>query len=301
MLKLKPFLTKLHLRPKDMALYELAFTHPSVNQEKGIGKDYERLEFVGDGFINLIVAELVYRFKPDWEEGDMSKTRAKFVQTEGLFPLIEDLHLEQLIQIGPSITRETVAASKLIHEKVFEALVGAIYLDLGYKPARDFVASIFENAIRKVKQDEVTDFKTKLQEFVQGSTRGELKYDLVSTTGPSHQKEFLVHVVYDGIVLGEGRGSSKKIAEQNAAAVAIKKLARQEGKPNFKGKLQEVVQKKKLGTLVYEVASEEGPAHARTFVMVVKLNGAPIGEGSGAKKKDAEQAAAEKALKTIKA
>jgi|694.fasta_scaffold35293_4 ribonuclease-3 len=297
---IKTLLTKLKIKPKRLELYEQAFTHPSFHKGTDTLSDYDRLEFMGDAFINMMVAELVFRLKRDWSEGDMSKTRAKFVQTEGLFPLIEHLKLDEHIRFGPSMQAHIIKQSKLIHEKVFEALVGAIYIDVGYKVASTFVESIFKDAINKVKQDEVTDFKTKLQELVQGTTRGDLKYVTVSENGPSHQKVFKVQVIYDGVVLGEGEGNNRKVAEQNAAEKALTKLVKTDQVLNFKGKLQSYAQKQKLGEVTYQVLSEEGPPHARIFTVQVQLNQQQLGIGKGAKKKEAEQEAAEATLRKLK-
>jgi ribonuclease-3 len=299
-MSIKTFLTKIKIKPKRLELYEQAFTHPSFHKTTNTGIDYDRLEFMGDAFINMKVAELVFRLKRDWSEGDMSKTRAKFVQTEGLFPLIEHLKLDENIRFGPSMQAHVLKQSKLIHEKVFEALVGALYIDLGYKPASVFVENIFKNAINTVKQDEVTDFKTKLQELVQGTTRGELKYVTLSEAGPSHQKIFRVQVLYDGVSLGEGEGNNRKVAEQNAAEKALNKLVKTDQVINFKGKLQSYAQKKKLGDIEYQLLSEEGPPHARVFTVQVKINTQLLGIGKGAKKKEAEQEAAEATLRKLK-
>lgn len=299
-MSIKAFLTKWKIKPKQIDLYQQAFTHPSFHKSNSTGLDYDRLEFMGDAFINMKVAELVFRLKRDWSEGDMSKTRAKFVQTEGLYPLIEHLHLDEYIRFGPSMQAHILQQSKLIHEKVFEALVGAIYIDLGYKVASVFVESIFKKAIHSVKQDEVTDFKTKLQELVQGTTRGELKYVTLSEMGPSHQKVFRVQVVYDGVSLGEGEGNNRKVAEQNAAEKALNKLVKTDQVLNFKGKLQSYAQKQKLGNVEYQLLSEEGPPHARIFTVQVKLNHQLLGIGKGAKKKEAEHEAAEATLRKLK-
>lgn len=297
---IKTFLTKFKIKPRRLELYEQAFTHPSFHKGKHDLADYDRLEFMGDAFINMKVAELVFRLKRDWAEGDMSKTRAKFVQTEGLFPLIEHLQLAEYIRFGPSMQAHIIQQSKLIHEKVFEALVGALYIDLGYKVASTFVETIFKDAITHVKQDEVTDFKTKLQELVQGTSRGELKYVTLSEQGPSHQKVFRVQVMYDGVSLGEGEGNNRKVAEQNAAEKALTKLVKTDQVLNFKGKLQSYAQKQKLGEVVYQILSEEGPAHARIYTVQVKLNQQLYGIGKGAKKKEAEQEAAEATLRKLK-
>jgi ribonuclease-3 len=97
-------------------LYQLAFTHTSVNASgKSIGKDYERLEFMGDAFISMVVADLVFQLHPEWSQGELSKTRAKFVQTNSLVKIAKDLNLAAYVTIGPSIKREMVQTASFIH------------------------------------------------------------------------------------------------------------------------------------------------------------------------------------------
>jgi ribonuclease III len=221
---LKTFLKHVGIEPKDLSLYELAFTHTSVISENiGIGKDYERLEFIGDACLSMVVADLVFTLHPKFSEGEMSKTRAKFVQTESLVLIAKKLNLVEFITIGPSIQRADVGASKKILENVFEAFVGAIYVDLGYKKAYDFVSNHFRQLIEQVKIEQLTDYKTRLQEEMQAEYREAVSYELILEEGPAHDRIFTVKVMFKDIVLGIGKGSSKKQAEQDAARLALEK------------------------------------------------------------------------------
>ena len=221
---LKTFLKNVGIEPKDLSLYELAFTHTSVISENiGIGKDYERLEFIGDACLSMVVADLVFTLHPKFSEGEMSKTRAKFVQTESLVLIAKKLNLVEFITIGPSIQRADVGASKKILENVFEAFVGAIYVDLGYKKAYDFVSYHFRQLIEQVKIEQLTDYKTRLQEEMQAEYREAVSYELILEEGPAHDRIFTVKVMFKDIVLGIGKGSSKKQAEQDAARLALEK------------------------------------------------------------------------------
>lgn len=223
---LHQFLQEQNIQPKQIELYELAFTHTSVNSEiKGIGKDYERLEFIGDAFLSMVVADLVFRLHPDWPQGELSKTRAKLVQTENLVTIARSLHLADYVTIGHSITREAVSQSKKILEDIFEAFIGAIYLDQGADIAAGYVRTFFEQRIRKLSLDELTDYKTKLQEDMQAEFREAVHYQTTAEEGPAHEKIFTVHVLFKDLVLGVGQGSSKKIAEQQAAKDALSKKA----------------------------------------------------------------------------
>lgn len=221
---LKTFLKQVGIEPKQLSLYELAFTHTSVISENvGIGKDYERLEFIGDACLSMVVADLVFTLHPEFSEGEMSKTRAKFVQTESLVLIAKKLNLVDYITIGPSIQRADVGGSKKILENVFEAFVGAIYVDLGYEKAYNFVNHHFRQLIQQVKIEQLTDYKTRLQEEMQAEYREAVSYELILEEGPAHDRMFTVKVMFKDIVLGIGKGSSKKQAEQDAARLALEK------------------------------------------------------------------------------
>jgi ribonuclease III len=221
---LKPLLKRFKIKPRNIKHFELAFTHTSFNKENTvIGSDYQRLEFMGDAIISLVVAELVYRLHPQWDQGQMSKTRAKLVQTETLSSMASQYHLSDYIRIGASITKVKVASSKKILEDVFEAFMGAIYIDQGYKVAARILNKLFYELVKTISIDSLTDYKTQLQEQMQADYRESVTYEVVSETGPAHQKRFKVVVKYNGSILGSGYGPSKKIAEQYAAQQALSK------------------------------------------------------------------------------
>jgi len=217
-------LEQLQIQARNLSLYQLAFTHTSVNATgKSIGKDYERLEFMGDAFISMVVADLVFQLHPSWSQGELSKTRAKFVQTNSLVKIAKDLNLAAYVTIGPSIKREMVQQSDKILEDIFEAFVGAIYLDLGFEKAYAFVGNFFRPLITEVEMDDLTDYKTRLQEEMQAEFREAVTYEKIEETGPAHDKNFTFQVSFNGIILGTGSGPSKKKAEQAAAKVALEK------------------------------------------------------------------------------
>jgi ribonuclease-3 len=221
---LQQLLEQLQIQAHNLSLYQLAFTHTSVNANgKSIGKDYERLEFMGDAFISMVVADLVFQLHPEWSQGELSKTRAKFVQTISLVKIAKELNLAAYVTIGPSIKREMVEQSDKILEDIFEAFVGAIYLDLGFEKAYAFVANFFRSLITEVAMDDLTDYKTRLQEEMQAEFREAVTYDKIDESGPAHDKNFTFQVSFNGIILGTGSGPSKKKAEQAAAKVALEK------------------------------------------------------------------------------
>ena len=217
-------LEQLKIQPRNIQLYQLAFTHTSVNATgNGIGKDYERLEFMGDAFISMVVADLVFQLHPEWSQGELSKTRAKFVQTISLVKIARTINLHEFVTIGPSIKRDMVQQSDKILEDIFEAFVGAIYLDLGFEKAFAFVSTFFRPLIIDVATDDLTDYKTRLQEEMQAEFREAVSYEKIEESGPAHDKRFTFQVSFNGIILGTGTGASKKKAEQAAAKVALEK------------------------------------------------------------------------------
>jgi ribonuclease-3 len=171
----------------------------------------------------MVVADLVFQLHPAWSQGELSKTRAKFVQTNSLVKIAKDLNLAAYVTIGPSIKREMVQQSDKILEDIFEAFVGAIYLDLGFEKAYAFVGNFFRPLITEVDMDDLTDYKTRLQEEMQAEFREAVTYDKIDESGPAHDKNFTFQVSFNGIILGTGSGPSKKKAEQAAAKVALEK------------------------------------------------------------------------------
>lgn len=226
MLPVTELLQKFNIIGKNYSLYEQALTHPSYHVEtEQKGPDYERLEFMGDAIISLVVAELIYRKQPHFDQGLMSKTRAKLVQTDSLFRIAKDYRLADYVKIGPSMSRDLVAASKKIMEDVFEALMGAIYIDQGFFIAKRVIKTLFAPDIECINVDELTDYKTQLQEIIQADHREAVKYIVIEEAGPAHDRRFTVAVTHDSMELGRGNGPSKKIAEQAAAKDALRKKA----------------------------------------------------------------------------
>jgi ribonuclease III len=224
MTEIKKILKKFNIRPRNLEIYQLAFTHTSFNKENNqVGTDYQRLEFMGDAIISLVVAELVFRLHPDWDQGQMSKTRAKLVQTEMLASIASKYHLADYVIVGTSITKEKVANSKKILEDIFEAFIGAVYIDQGFKVTNRLLSKVFYQMVNNIEIDTLTDYKTQLQEQMQADYRESVTYQVVSETGPAHNKRFKVTVKYNDTILGTGFGSSKKTAEQNAAQQALSK------------------------------------------------------------------------------
>ena len=214
---------KLNIKPKNVALYNTAFSHSSYANEHKKKADYERLEFLGDAVVDLVMADYLYSTK-SIREGEMTKIRASYVCENALNEYSLALGLNNYIKVGHGEEKEGGKHKKAIMADIFEAMIGAIYVDLGYATARKVVLNIIIPYIEDPNVTFFSDYKSALQEYVQTYQKS-LIYTTIKEEGPAHDKLFTVEVMIDGIVYGTGVGTSKKEAEQEAAKNAIKKLA----------------------------------------------------------------------------
>ncbi len=227
MLKLLNILKNFNIIPNDIKLFEHAFSHSSfVNEIKGNHVDYERIEFMGDGVLDLIVADLIYRNHPEMDQGLMSKLRSSLVKRESLANYARKYGFGEAILLGNGEKINGGSNLDKILEDVFEAFIGAIYLDQGFERVYSIINQIFVNDIINYSIDEITDYKSRLQEYVQADTRDCVTYRVVKENGTAQNKTFIIEVSWDNNVWGVGKGSSKKKAEQNAAKDALSKVAR---------------------------------------------------------------------------
>jgi ribonuclease-3 len=211
-------LKELNLPYKDESLYEMAFTHSSYAYEHQTPK-YEKLEFLGDAVIQLLMSD--YLYKEDLaDEGEMTKKRAQAVCEKAFVIYSKSINLGKYILLGRGESQK--GPNKSMIADAFEALFGAIYLDLGIEEARRVfhrVAVPNFHLVWKIK-----DYKSALQELIQSGDKRVISYHTTKEIGPSHNREFEVCVKLGGnIVLGVGSGHTKKEAEQNAAHDALKK------------------------------------------------------------------------------
>jgi len=210
---------------RDRTLLENALTHSSYaneHRDKGMPSN-ERLEFLGDSILGLVVADHLYRNRPDLPEGDLTRIRAALVCEGSLVEVAKSLDLGSYLKLGrgeesgggrnrPSIQADTV-----------EAMLAAVYLDGGIGQARKLIHSLILDQERE-KIANGRDFKTALQELVQRESGQVLSYRLVGESGPDHAKTFSMEVLLNGQPVGSGEGRSKKEAEQAAAKAAVEKL-----------------------------------------------------------------------------
>lgn len=214
---------QLKISPKNLTLYANAFSHSSYANEHKAKNDYERLEFLGDAVLDLVIADYLYSNHSE-KEGEMTKIRASYVCENALYEYSINLGLNEYIKVGHGEEKEGGKYKKAIVADIFEALIGAIYIDLGYATARKTVLDIIVPYIENPNITFFSDYKSALQEYVQ-TTQKSLIYNLVKEEGPAHEKVFTVEVEIDNIIYGIGTGQSKKEAEQEAAKEALKKLA----------------------------------------------------------------------------
>ncbi len=210
---------RIDLNPINMNLYLEAFTHTSYSNENPSYVSYERLEFLGDAILEFVVSEYLYKER-HLEEGIMTKMRASYVCEKALSTYAKELKLEEDIKLGGC---ETVPNDTILAD-VFEAFVAALYLDQGMDYVKKFILDTVTKYI-KDGVDFLQDYKSKLQELVQ-TDKQSVTYEVIKEEGPSHNKTFTVEVKVDDIVMGIGKGSSKKAAEQEAAKNALEKQAK---------------------------------------------------------------------------
>lgn len=219
--KINKLTQELNITFKDKALLNQALTHSSYSNENGIPNN-ERLEFLGDAVIGLLMGEYLFN-KGIKTEGAMSKKRAQAVCEEALNLYAHHIQLKKYIKLGKgSITAGNRDNPSIIAD-AFEAVFGAIYLDQGFEITKDIFYRI---VVPYVKDIDIKDYKSTLQEFVQ-TDRKNIQYHLESQSGPSHDKTFTVSVRMDDIILGEGVAKTKKEAEQKAAEIALSILAKE--------------------------------------------------------------------------
>lgn len=220
---LKLFFKNNKLRYKDLSLFEMAFTHSSYNADaKTKHHDYERLEFLGDSVLGCVVSELAYKSRNDMNQGALTKLKSSLVNTHSLANFARELHIYEYIRVGNSFTRN-IKESDNILEDVFEAFLGAMFLDQGFVVTRKFLISTLYRDIQKFHLEDSKDYKSRLQEEMQVEHRESVTYEIIKETGPAHNKHFVAQVSFDGIAIGVGEGSTKKEAEQNAAKKALEK------------------------------------------------------------------------------
>ncbi len=200
-----------------------AFVHRSYLNENSDYKEHnERLEFLGDAVLELVVTEYLYKNYPN-PEGDLTNWRSALVKTETISDASRDLGFENYLFMSRGESKSKGRARQLILANCFEAVIGAIYMDKGYTSAKKFIS---ENLIKRlpeiIDKKLYIDPKSRLQELAQRKESITPKYDVLEESGPDHQRTFKVGVFLEKRKIGEGKGSSKQLAQQDAAEDALK-------------------------------------------------------------------------------
>lgn len=208
------------------SLITQAFIHSSyVNEHHDAQlEDNERLEFLGDAVLELIISEHLYKTYPEMPEGEMSKLRSRIVREEALFYYAEKLHLHKYVLLGKGEERTGGRKRQALLADVFEAFLGALYLDQGFNTCRNFIKKYVVPLITDDVLSHMMDFKTKLQELIQRDKDGTLHYQIIDEQGPSHRKLFVAEVIVNDELRTTGKGYTKKEAEQVAAKNMLKRL-----------------------------------------------------------------------------
>ena len=221
----KEFAKKNNIHYNNINLYIVAFTHTSYSNEHKVESN-ERLEFIGDAVLDFLVGEYLYKTYPNMGEGQLSKIRAKYVCEDANCEYSKELGLDQLIMLGKGEEEQGGRTRVTVLGDLFEAFLGALYLD---NKRLDDVRKILERLVFPNIQDFEEyhkDYKSTLQELIQAENRKSVNYEVVKEEGPSHDKTFTIAVYFEKVKLGEGVGKSKKEAEQQAAKIALDKLAK---------------------------------------------------------------------------
>jgi ribonuclease III len=223
----KAFEKKLKYRFKNRNLLKRALTHKSYANELHMPAEEhnERTEFLGDAVLELSISHLLMESFPQYPEGDLSKLRAAIVNEQQLAEVARTIELGNFLFLGKGEDQTGGRDKPSLLSDAFEAVLGAIYLDRGFKKAKKVVTHHFKTTIIMVGADDfIKDYKTRLQEESQGLFRSIPQYRLVNEIGPDHNKIFEINLFIKNKLYGIGRGTSKKAAEQSAAKEALEKI-----------------------------------------------------------------------------
>ena len=217
---LSDFCNRVGIKFHDYELLDQAFHHRSLTNEKKGVKNNERLEFLGDSVLGMVTASFLYR-NIDSPEGELAKIKSAVVSEKALAPVALSFGIDKLLLLGHGEEMSGGRTKPAILADCMEAIIGAYYLEAGYKAAEKYVLSFIEPAVNEILSQGIKDFKTMLQEKYQKKTKQCPKYELISKTGPDHDQTFNVSVHLGNKTFGPVAAKSKKDAEQLAAKLAL--------------------------------------------------------------------------------
>lgn len=206
----------------DKSLMETALSHSSyANESKTVRQSNERLEFLGDSVLSIVVSKYLFNHFSHLPEGELTKIRASLVCEKSLYEFALSIDLGKYLLLGKGEDSSGGRKRPSILADAFEAVIAAIYLDGGMDSAREFILKFIPTDLDKAKKSSFSDYKTILQEIIQKNPEERVEYILSGSEGPDHNKIFIVDVKLNSNTIGRGRGRSKKQAEQNAAKEAL--------------------------------------------------------------------------------
>ncbi len=222
------FLSRYGFKDLDERIFLAAFTHPSYSFEHGLSENesYERLEFLGDAVLKLVMSKMLFEKFPNYQEGKMTNIRAILVSDDFLYHLAEDMELKKYIRISTALEKDGGRNTSSISACVFEAILGALFeSNVSLERIYEYLDKLYSKYLNDVKNF-LPKFNSKalLQEYTQGKNKDLPKYEQTDCTGAENNCEFTVKVTYHGEELGIGKGKSKKAAEKEAAYKACLKL-----------------------------------------------------------------------------
>lgn len=205
----------------NLKLLEIALTHPTYSYENGLSHNNQRLEFLGDTVLSLIIVEYLFNKYPERQEGELSKIKSVVVSGETLAKGARKFKLYDYLLIGKGEEKVGGRYRDSVLADAFEALLAAIYLDLGIEKVKEFLFQILQEIIDEIVTKGVKDYKTILQELLQKDYKKSVEYKVLAEKGPDHDKVFTVGLIWDDQVIAIGLGKSKKEAERQGAKIAI--------------------------------------------------------------------------------
>lgn len=225
----KAFTAQLNIKVDNLMLYQQAFMHSSYINDLGLDKRYnnERLEFLGDAVLELMVSDHIFNKYEALPEGKLTKLRANIVCEPSLVVFASQLNMEALILLGRGEEKTGGRQRPSIVSDAFEAFLGALFLDQGTVGVEEFLSTHVYPEIKSSDYNAVVDYKTRLQEYAHSAYKNSVSYELVNASGPSHHRKFETTASLGNKVLGHGQGLTKKESEQQAAKSALKALGQE--------------------------------------------------------------------------
>lgn len=210
---------------KNRSLLTLAFVHRScINENRSISQHNERLEFLGDAVLGMLISDFLYRHLPSTPEGELSYLRSRLVEASSCVAYMESLGIASFVLLGRGERMNDGRGRESILADLFEAIMGAIYLDGGLEPTRQFLFRNFTAHIESILKTPLRNWKALLQDYCQKTFQKTPEYQLIQAEGPDHSKVFEISVIINQQELGRGKGSSKKEAQQAAAEEAFSRF-----------------------------------------------------------------------------